>query len=114
MYQIISSPWFSFELHDIDILALAIWLCASVIIYRGIMLWRSGPLAPRTRFDMFVATVTVLWFSYYVKRPQTLNLWSNAFLFAFLLPACSMFVVSAACGADFSRVQLLPHLHRSS
>ena len=87
MYQIISSPWFSFELHDIDILALVIWLCASVILFRGVMLWREGPLAPRTRFDMFVATIIVLWFSYYVKRPQTLNLWSNAFLFAFLLPS---------------------------
>ena len=86
LYSVLGNPWFGFELSDIDLIAPAIFVTAASFLILLAHRYRRGSVSADLRLQGSIAAIIVVWFSYYLKRPQSLNLWSEEYLFAFLLP----------------------------
>ena len=65
-----------------DLVALLIFVHCGAILLRGALIWSRRPLAQDSRLRIALATMILAWLSYYVNRPQTLNLWTILYLYA--------------------------------
>jgi len=80
-----SSGYAGLMLRMIEPFPLLICVHAIYLTIRSALQWATGPLPFRQAFKATVATITLLWFAYYVKGPHFWNIWTLLLLYGFLV-----------------------------
>jgi hypothetical protein len=80
-----SSGYAGLQFTTIEPFPLLVCLHAIYLTFRSTLQCARGPLPFRWGFKAAVATITLLWFAYYVKGPHFWNFWTFLFLYGFLV-----------------------------
>lgn len=81
-YKTFLSGWGSLQMVDVDLVAPLIFVHCAMILLNGALTWFRRPISQDLRLRIALATMILGWLSYYVNRPQTLNLWTIVYLYA--------------------------------
>jgi len=68
-----------------DPLPWLIFVHSACIVVKASMQWRYRPLSFRTSFRAAVAATLLIWFVYWINRSDRLHLWTQVFLYSFLV-----------------------------